>query len=149
MNGHMKPDFLTVEDVLDIHAEQIEAYGGTAGIRDLGLLESAVAQPQQTFGGTYLHDGLFAMAAAYLFHISQNHAFEDGNKRTGLVAALVFLRINGIAISTGTELLYDLTIAVATGQIAKPGIAEELRRLALEGVPPTAPVDDLESPMEP
>ncbi len=137
----MKPDFLTVEDVLGIHAEQIATYGGESGLRDLGLLESAVAQPQATFGGEYLHHGLFPMAAAYLFHIAQNHPFLDGNKRAGLVAALVFLKINGIAIDRGTDLLYDLTIAVVNGSADKQAIAEEFERLALAGPSATNAAD--------
>ena len=93
-----EPTFLNVDDVLDLHAAQLELYGGGAGLRDRGLLESAVAQPQTSIGGAFVHDGLFAMAAAYLFHIVSNHPFVDGNKRTGLLAALVFLDLNGIAI---------------------------------------------------
>ena len=91
-------DFLTVADVLMLHAEQVDLYGGEQGVRDLGLLESAVAQPQAGFGGEYLHADLFEMAAAYLFHIVQNHPFLDGNKRAGAVAALVFLDVNGVEI---------------------------------------------------
>jgi len=77
------PVFLDVEDVLLIHEEQLALYGGAAGIRDAGLLESAVAMPRATAGGEYAHEGLFAMAAAYAFHIAQNQPFLDGNKRTG------------------------------------------------------------------
>ena len=84
------PLFLDVDDVLEIHAAQLEVYGGGAGLRDRGLLESAVAQPQSSFDGELVHEGLFAMAAAYLFHIVSNHPFVDGNKRTGMLAAIVF-----------------------------------------------------------
>lgn len=83
--------FLTVDEVLELHLEQIELFGGSAGARDLNLLESAVAQPSQQFGGEYLHEDVPAMAAAYLFHIVSNHPFIDGNKRTGTDAAIVFL----------------------------------------------------------
>ena len=100
------PEFLDVEDVLELHRLQLQRFGGGDGVRDRGLLESAAAQPQSSFGGTYTHDGLFAMAAAYLFHIVQNHAFVDGNKRTGLLAALVFLDLNGISIDHDSEALY-------------------------------------------
>jgi len=89
------PLFLTLDDVLESHAEQIAAYGGSDGIRDVGMLLSAVAQPESTFDGQFLHVDLFEMAAAYLFHIVQNHPFLDGNKRVGLEAALLFLEING------------------------------------------------------
>ena len=93
-----EPLFLDVDDVLEIHATQLDVYGGMAGVRDRGLLESAVAQPQSSFGGEFAHDGLFAMAATYLFHIVKNHPFLDGNKRTGTLAAVVFLDVNGISI---------------------------------------------------
>jgi death on curing protein len=83
-----EPEFLDIEDIIEIHATQLEVYGGSAGLRDLGLLESAVAQPQASFGGEFVHGGLFAMAAAYLFHIVSNHPFVDGNKRAGVLAAV-------------------------------------------------------------
>ncbi len=88
------PVFLDVEDVLLIHEEQLGEYGGSAGVRDPELLESAVAMPRATVGGSFAHEDHFAMAAAYAFHIAQNQPFLDGNKRTGLLAALVFLDLN-------------------------------------------------------
>ena len=84
-----EPDFLSVEDVIQIHDEQIAAYGGATGVRDQGLLESAVAVPRASFGEAYLHEDLAHMAAAYAFHIAQNQPSLDGNKRTGLVAAWI------------------------------------------------------------
>jgi death-on-curing protein len=126
----MIPEFLTIEDVFDIHALQLARYGGADGLRDRRLLESALAQPQATFGGEFVHDGLFAMAAAYLFHITSNHPFLDGNKRTGLLAALVFLDLNGIAIERESETLYDLTVAVAEGRVGKEEVAATLARMA-------------------
>lgn len=124
------PDFLDIEDVLELHAVQLARYGGAGGVRDRGLLESAVAQPQASFDGAFVHDGLFAMAAAYLFHLVQNHPFVDGNKRTGLLAALVFLDLNGISIAHGSPGLYDLTLGVAEGRITKIEAAGTLRRIA-------------------
>ncbi len=123
-------EFLTVEDVLEIHESQLERFGGGAGIRDLGLLESAVAQPQASFGGEYVHGDIFEMAAAYLFHIVNNHAFVDGNKRTGLLAALVFLDTNGVALTEDSEFLYDLTLGIAEGRIPKSDVGYRLRHLA-------------------
>lgn len=76
--------FLTLEDVLELHALQIEAYGGATGIREQSLLESAVMMPQASFGGSYVHSDVFEMAAAYAFHIAENQPFVDGNKRTAL-----------------------------------------------------------------
>ena len=125
-----EPTFLDVDDVLDLHAAQLEIYGGGASLRDRGLLESAVAQPQVSMGGTFVHEGLFAMAAAYLFHIVSNHPFVDGNKRTGLLAAVVFLDLNGIAIEHPSEALYDLTMAVANGSLDKEAIGKALEQVA-------------------
>ncbi len=117
------PDFLQLPDILQIHADQIERYGGSLGVRDSGLLESAIAQPQAGFSGEYLHDFPFTMAAAYMFHIVQNHPFIDGNKRAGVVAALLFLEINGYSINAPQGSLFDLTILVATGKADKSDIA--------------------------
>lgn len=125
-----EPLFLEVDDVLQIHADQLGVYGGGAGLRDRGLLQSAVAQPRASFGGELAHEGLFAMAAAYLFHIVKNHPFVDGNKRTGLLAAIVFLDVNGIGIEHPSEALYELTMGVAEGRIDKPAVAIELERIA-------------------
>ena len=125
----MNPKFLTLEDVLSIHAKQLSLFGGTPGVREQGLLESAISQPRSTFGGEYLHPDLFSMASAYLFHLIQNHAFIDGNKRTGLLAALVFLKINGVSINKELLELYDLTMAVAQGQLDKEEIAKILKNL--------------------
>ncbi len=123
----MLPLFLDLDEVIEIHRDQIERYGGHAGIRDMTLLESAVAMPQATFGGEYLHNDLFEMAAAYVFHIVQNHPFVDGNKRAGAVAALVFLALNGIEVRATNQALSDTVLGVAQGGIRKDAIAEFLR----------------------
>ena len=120
-------DFLSVTDVLRLHADQVDVYGGQCGVRDMGLLESAVAQPQTAFGGEHLHRDIFEMAAAYLFHIVQNHPFLDGNKRAGVVTALVFLDLNGVEINAPKGSIYDLTMSVASGQADKPRIAAFFR----------------------
>ncbi|HZH75622.1 MAG TPA: type II toxin-antitoxin system death-on-curing family toxin [Archangium sp.] len=125
----MTPDFLTLEDVLDIHTQQLARFGGGEGMRDLGLLESALAQPQATFGGEYVHQSLWEMAAAYLFHIVSNHPFIDGNKRVGLLAALVFLELNGTTLTQGSEELYELTMAVAAGRMTKAEVTVALMRI--------------------
>jgi death-on-curing protein len=124
------PEFLDVEDVIELHATQLEVYGGSDGLRDRGLLESAVAQPQISFGGEFVHDGLFAMAAAYLFHIVSNHPFVDGNKRAGMLSAVVFLDVNGISINLPSDALYELTMSVAESRIDKAAVATELVRIA-------------------
>jgi death on curing protein len=123
-------EFLEVSDVLKIHNQQIEAFGGIFGIRDNGLLESAVATPQATFGGEYLHIDLFEMAAAYAFHISENQPFLDGNKRTALTSALVFLDINGYLIIDAEMKLYDALIAIANKQMDKYDLALLLNQLS-------------------
>jgi death-on-curing protein len=125
----MTPDFLTLEDVLEIHAQQLARFGGGEGVRELGLLESALAQPEATFGGEFVHQDLWEMAAAYLFHVVSNHPFVDGNKRVGLLAALVFLELNGVSLTRGSEELYELTMAVA-GQRTKAEVTATLRCLA-------------------
>jgi len=122
-------EFLDVDDVIELHALQLARYGGAGGVRDRGLLESALAQPQATFDGALVHEGLFAMAAAYLFHVVRNHPFVDGNKRTGLLAALVFLDLNGVSIAHGSPDLYDLTLGVAEGRITKAEAAATLRAI--------------------
>jgi death on curing protein len=127
------PDFLTVEEVLFLHEEQLERYGGAPGLRDLGALESAVATPQVTFDGKWMHSDLFAMASAYAFHIAQNQPFIDGNKRTGLAASLVFLDLNGVQVEDPYQRLYDAMIALAEHQLDKEGLASLLRELASGG----------------
>ena len=126
----IEPEFLTLDDVLLIHDEQLGAYGGIHGIRDQGLLESAVMMPQASFGGEYLHKNLFEMAAAYAFHIAENQPFLDGNKRTALVSALVFLDINGFVILDEDMKLYDAMIAIANKLMDKFDLAELLKNLA-------------------
>ena len=123
----MTIEFLQVEDVLYIHRNQIELYGGAFEVRDRMLLESALAQPQATFGGSFLHGDLFDMAAAYLFHLVQNHPFVDGNKRAGAVAALTFLDWNGVKISPDEDGLVEITLQVASSQAGKQDVAEFFR----------------------
>ena len=123
----MVASFLSIEDVLYIHANQIDLYGGEHGVRDLAALESAIAQPQAGMGSDYFHRDLHEMAAAYMFHIVQNHPFLDGNKRTGATAALAFLDLNGVEIEAPKGSIYDLTISVAIGQAGKAEMAAFFR----------------------
>ena len=126
----MEPLFLTLAEVVNIHNDQIKRYGGDAGARDLGLLESAISVPQAGFGGQFLHSSLFEMAAAYAFHISENQPFVDGNKRTALAAALIFLEMNGILIKDPKDRLYDAMIKLATHRLGKKALAALLEELA-------------------
>jgi len=126
----MPPIFLSLGEVLRIHRDQIERYGGEPGIRDLGLLQSAIAMPAAGFGDRFLAGDLFEMAAAYLFHITRNHPFVDGNKRTGAASALVFLELNGIEINASEDELVEMVTAVAEGRTGKEAIADFFRRHA-------------------
>ena len=124
-----KIEFLTLAEVTEIHADQIEHYGGTAGTRDINLLSSAVAMPYASFSGDFLHRDIYEMAAAYAFHICQNHPFIDGNKRTALASALVFLEVNGSSISDSEGRLYEATMDLASGKLKKEEFANILRNL--------------------
>lgn len=121
--------FLTLAEVIEIHADQIERYSGSKGVRDMGLLSSATAMPYASFSSEFLHSDIYEMAAAYAFHICQNHPFIDGNKRTALASALVFLEINGISISDAEGRLYDSMIAIVEGEINKTAFARILKSL--------------------
>ncbi|MDB5356812.1 MAG: Death-on-curing family protein [Phycisphaerales bacterium] len=121
--------FLSLDEVLELHVAQIEQFGGSAGLRDAGLLESALAQPMQAFGGHFLHEDLAAMAAAYLYHIVSNHPFLDGNKRTGTDAAIVFLEMNGVELPVENERLIELVLGVAQGTTSKEQVAQFFRSL--------------------
>lgn len=115
--------FLTLDDVLEIHSDQIKRYGGKKGIRDRNLLLSAISQPLSTFNGQYLHKTSAEKASAYLFHICKNHPFIDGNKRTALVSALMFLAMNNCPFDFEEISLEQLVLKVATGKIKKSGVA--------------------------
>lgn len=120
----MTPLFLTLDEVFAIHADQIGRYGGEPGLRDEGLLRSALAQPEASFGGEWLHSTLPEMAAAHLFHLVKNHPFIDGNKRTSLVCALHFLFLNGMTIEVDPDELADVVLDVTEGKREKPALAE-------------------------
>jgi death-on-curing protein len=121
------PLFLTLDEVLGIHADQIRGYGGRPGIRDLDLLRSALAMPETTYEGEFLHPTLFEMAAAYLFHVARNHPFVDGNKRTALMCALVFLGLNGQCLEVEPDSLYEMVDGVAAGGVEKAAVSVFLR----------------------
>jgi len=120
--------FLTFEDILEIHVDQIKRYGGRDGIRDQNLLLSAIAQPYSSFGGQYLHRTIFDKAAAYLFHLCKNHPFIDGNKRVASVAALVFLSMNDKPIDYKENAFEKLVLAVATSNADKEEISNFLSK---------------------
>ena len=124
----MTPDFLGLDDVLDIHDELIAAYGGVYGVRDLALLQSAIAAPEAGSREVYFHEDLFEMAAAYLVHLVRNHPFVDGNKRTGAVSALQFLHLNGVAVTAPDVEFEALILDVSVGRADKARVAEFFRR---------------------
>ncbi len=130
MNSMNSPLFLTIAEVVEIHKDQIEKYGGHQQIRDYKLLCSSVSAPKASWGGQYLHNEIFDMAAAYIYFISQDHPFMDGNKRTALASGLVFLELNGISIVDNDGVLYDVVMDIASGNKNKVHVGDILRSLA-------------------
>jgi len=120
---------LTVDIVREIHAEAIARFGGSGGVREMALLESAVAAPQASFGGKSPYKDLAEVAAAYLFYLCRNHPFIDGNKRTALGACLVFLRLKGIEPRADGPEWEELTLAVAASAIDRDKATERIRQL--------------------
>ena len=124
-----KITFLTLVEVVEIHSDQIQHYGGSEGIRDMNLLSSAVAMPYASFSGMFFYSDLYEMAAAYAFHICQNHPFVDGNKRTALASTLIFLELNGVSVSGSQGKLYEAVVSLASGNVTKVDFAKILREL--------------------
>lgn len=122
------PNFLTVDHVLAIHLRMIAAFGGADTVRDHGLLDSAVMMPAARFGGRFLHQDVPAMAAAYLFHICKAHPFLDGNKRTALASAEVFVLLNDRRLTATDEQLEELTRAVVAERVSKKELIAFFRR---------------------
>lgn len=120
--------FLTIFEVLEIHENQIELYGGSLGLRDQGLLLAALAQPEATFDGNFLHQDIFSMASAYMFHIISNHPFIDGNKRVATVSSLIFLELNGYELDVEEALLEKVVFRVAEGNCSKNDLENFFRR---------------------
>jgi death on curing protein len=120
---------LTVDIVREIHAEAIAQFGGSEGVRDLALLESAVAAPQAILGGKSPYKDIIELAAAYLFYLCRNHPFIDGNKRTALGGCIVFLRLNGIDPQPDSPEWEKLTLDVAASKIDRDTTTSRLRKL--------------------
>ncbi len=125
--------FLDKKTILVFHQDQIETYGGSPGIRDQGLLDSALAQPQASFDGEYVHENIFEMAAAYGFHICKNHPFYDGNKRTALIAMYTFLYVNGYQLKADKKSLYAVVMDLANGKVEKKELAAYLAKHTTKG----------------
>jgi len=118
-----EPVFLGLDEIIEIHHDQIKRYGGRPGVLDIEILKSTIAMPSATFDGNYLHTAIYEMAAAYLFHIVRNHPFVDGNKRTGAVASIVFLILNGIDFHADENDFEYIVLRTAEGKIDKATIA--------------------------
>ena len=124
--------FLNLNEVMLIHQNQIDLYGGSLGVRDHGLLEAALAQPESSFGGEYLHPDVYSQAAAYLFHLVMNHAFIDGNKRVATVSALVFLEMNDYELEVDEGLLFETVMKVASSKLSKDELIQFFRKYTKE-----------------
>ena len=120
--------FQKKEIILAFHQDQLDLYGGKPGIRDEKLLESALGQPQVGFEGEYVHKDLFHVAAAYGFHLCQNHPFYDGNKRTALIAIYMFLYVNGYQIKADMKSLFAIMMDLANVKVKKEELAEYLKK---------------------
>ena len=118
--------FVTVEEVIQIHDELVIEFGGLQGIRDMGLLISAIEMPKAMMFGEYLHDSIYDKAAAYLYHIIQNHAFYDGNKRTGSACCLIFLYQNGYENQYDMNKFEEMVCQIADGKVKKEEISKFL-----------------------
>lgn len=124
----LNPKFLTLNQVIILHQLQIDQFGGSPGVREEGLLLSALAQPKSGFGNEYLHKDLYEMAAAYLFHLVKNHAFNDGNKRIAALTAAVFLQVNGVMVTADEDEFEKLVLDSAQSLTSKDQIAEFFRK---------------------
>lgn len=124
----MSPIFLTLGEALAIHEDVIRRYGGSLGVRELHLLESALGMPEATFGGQFLHEDIPSMAAAYCFHLVANHPFIDGNKRVGAAAANVFLNMNGWELIADQTDFAEFVLDLASGRADKAAALVFFRR---------------------
>lgn len=120
--------FLTVKQVLSIHIDQIKRYGGSLGIRQIELLLSALYAPESTFDKKYLYKNIYEMAAAYAYGIIKNHPFIDGNKRTGIAVALLFLRYNGYDFALTNDEIYNLGMEMANSSLSQNEVAQIFKK---------------------
>jgi death-on-curing protein len=116
-------EYLTPAEVLLLHARLIQRTGGSGGVRDMGLLESALGRPQATFDPRDLHHGLWRKAAALTRSLVRDHPFVDGNKRTALAATAIFLELNGYSLTAGNQEVLVFTRQVVAGAMELAGLA--------------------------
>ncbi|MBP5586170.1 MAG: type II toxin-antitoxin system death-on-curing family toxin [Lentisphaeria bacterium] len=128
---NQEPLFLTLAEITEIHGYQIEFFGGSDGLRSQDMLESAAGMPSSSFGGNFLHPTIPDMAAAYLFHLVENHPFVDGNKRVGTMSALVFLELNETDFNATDDELTEVVLQVAGGKMSKDALSQFFRRHSL------------------
>ena len=126
MTERTEPEWLSLDLALAIHDRQLAEHGGPTGVRDQGMLESALARPLNQW--TYGEDDLCALAAAYAYGIARNHPFADGNKRTAWVFARLFLRLNGQALSFAPREAIDIVLALAAGELSEDELADWFRQ---------------------
>ncbi|WP_341859095.1 type II toxin-antitoxin system death-on-curing family toxin [Qipengyuania sp. GPGPB31] len=126
MTGRTEPEWLSLDIALAVHDRQLAEHGGPTGVRDQGMLESALARPLNQW--TYGEDDLCALAAAYAYGIARNHPFTDGNKRTAWVFARLFLMLNGQALSFTPRMAIDVVLALAAGELSEDELADWFRQ---------------------
>ncbi len=118
--------FLEFDRIVQLNRLAVKTFGGSDGVRDKGLIESAINQPQASFGEQYLHETIHHMAAAYYYHISESQGFSDGNKRTGFLALFAFLKLNGCDLTIPDDYLWPILLEVASGKKSKGELADFL-----------------------
>lgn len=118
--------FLDFDRIVQLNRLAVKTFGGSDGVRDKGLIESAIYQPQASFGEQYLHETIYQMAAAYYYHISESQGFSDGNKRTGFLALFAFLKLNGCDLTIPDDYLWPILLEVASGVKSKGELADFL-----------------------
>lgn len=126
------PKFIPLSVVLAIHDDQIASFGGTPGLRDEGLLQSALAQPQASFDGQLLHPTIAEQAAAYLYHLAMNHPFLDGNKRTAFAVMDTFLRLNGYSLNLPNDRTYQFVMQVVESRMSKDELSSYLNEFLIK-----------------
>ena len=123
-----KINFFSIEQVIKIHVIQLEMFGGLHGVRDIGLLDSAINMPKATFDGNRFYKSDVEIAAAYIFFIIKNHPFLDGNKRTGLAAGLIFLKMSDYKVNLTQDQAFDIGIGVADSSLTIEDLTDLLKQ---------------------
>ncbi len=128
------PKFLSVEEVLKLHQDQIDSFGGTPGVRDRRLLEAALTQPQIRLGGKLLHPRIYEQAAAYLYHLAMSYPFVDGNKRTAFAVMDTFIRLHGCSLDLTNDQAYELVMQLVKGKLSQDRLITYLEKAIVDVV---------------